>query len=53
MTRAIGKHLRDRGAAASVTPEFIPKWSSALIGNGGRATEEAARLEIGEGEEVH
>ena len=31
-SQAIGKHVRDRRAGASVTPEFMPKQNSALIG---------------------
>jgi hypothetical protein len=33
---------------AGVAPEFMPKHNSEPIQNGGRTTDEAARLEIGE-----
>lgn len=49
-TEAFGKHLRGHIVGAGVAPEFMPKRNSALIGNGGRAIDDSARLEIGEEE---
>ena len=47
-SQAIGKRLRGRIVRTTVTPEFMPKRNSELIGGRGLRPDDAVRLEIGE-----
>jgi hypothetical protein len=47
-SQAIRKRVRDRGVGAGVTPEFMTKRNSQLVGIRGRIAADAERAEIGE-----